>query len=208
MPITDRDRRTLVIGGSVVGFFIVAFLIYKLFLSGGSTPAAEPTTAPVITSPSQTVSASPSPSATGGGGVTTFGGRDVYCMPQSYVSRLLLLNLPVPADAYFCPGVIVPTVAPSATGTSTSTSTITPTSSSSVPSAPVASSTTVGGRTVVLLGVATSASGVRAHVEVDGTFYNVVVGTRFAGGTFRLQGAVGSCASFLYGDQAFSLCRA
>ena len=68
---------------------------------------------------------------------------------------------------------------------------------------------TVGGRTVVLLGVATSASGaVRAHVEVDGKPYNVVVGTRFAGGTFQLQGAVGSCASFLYGDQAFSLCRA
>jgi hypothetical protein len=43
-------------------------------------------------------------------------------------------------------------------------------------------------------------------VEVDGHGYNVAVGARFAGGSFELQGVSGSCASFLYGDQAFSLC--
>ena len=40
MPITDRDKKTLIIGGSVVGFMLLAFLIYKLFLSGGGGTAA------------------------------------------------------------------------------------------------------------------------------------------------------------------------
>jgi hypothetical protein len=61
---------------------------------------------------------------------------------------------------------------------------------------------------VVLIGAPTLAPQGRAQVDVDGHGYSVAVGARFAGGSFELQGVSGSCASFLYGDQAFSLCDA
>ncbi|MEA2557984.1 MAG: hypothetical protein QOG88_1522 [Actinomycetota bacterium] len=210
MPITDRDRRTLIIGGSIVGFFVLVLLIYKLFLSGGSTPTEA--TSPVITlQPTSSATPTQSPSSNGGGGgVVTFAGRDPYCTPQSYVSRLILLHLPVPPGSYYCPGVIVPTPSISAgpSGSGTPSGSATPTATATVPTAPVASSTTVGGRTVVLIGTPTLTPAARAQVEVDGHGYNVAVGARFAGGSFELQGVSGSCASFLYGDQAFSLCDA
>jgi hypothetical protein len=214
MPITDRDRRTLIIGGSVVGFFVLVLLIYKLFLSGGSTPTEA--TSPVIiqpttsATPTQSPSSSSSSSGGGGGGVVTFAGRDPYCTPQSYVSRLILLHLPVPPSAYYCPGVIVPTPSVSAapSGSGGPSGSTTPTATQTVPTAPLASSMIVGGRSVVLIGTPTPAPAGRAQVEVNGQGYNVAVGARFAGGSFELQSVSGSCASFLYGDQAFSLCGA
>jgi hypothetical protein len=45
-----------------------------------------------------------------------------------------------------------------------------------------------------------------AQVEVDGTVYNVAEGDSFAGGTFTLRDVAGNCATFLYGDQSFTLC--
>jgi hypothetical protein len=207
MPISERDKRTLTIGGSVVGFFLVVFLVYKLFLSGGGDATLGLNTGPAIvhTTPSPSVSASPS----GHKGVVTFSGRDPYCVPQSYVSREIAIGQPLPADAYYCPGVIVPTTSASASASSSgsASTTGTPTSSTSAPSAPTASSATVGGQTVVLLSSSVSPSP-RAQVGVEGNVYTVAVGTRFAGGEFRLQGVQGRCASFLYGDQAFSLCDA
>jgi len=205
MPITDRDKRTLIIGGSVAGFLLVAFLIYKVFLSGGgAAPTASPS---LVLSPVPTGSETPSSSQTPGvPGVVTFAGHDPYCMPQSYVSRLVLLHIPLPDTDYVCPGVIVPSSSPSVTPTPSGSGS--PSSSPSVPSAPIASSVTVGGKTVVLMTVPASPPGTRAQVEVNGKVYNVAVGATFAAGTFQLQGVSGPCASFLYGDQAFSLCDA
>jgi len=207
MPITDRDKRTLIIGGSVVGFFILVFLIYTLFLSGGNDVATSTNTGSVIV-PLPTVSGSPTPTPTptGVGGVVTFGGHDPFCIPQSYVSRLVLLHLPVDAIAYYCPGVFLPSPSPSVSPSPSGSATPSPTPS--VPSSPIGSSVIVGGRTVVLMIVPTSPPGSRAQVEVDGKAYNVAVGATFAGGRFQLQGVSGSCASFLYGDQAFGLCDA
>jgi hypothetical protein len=45
-----------------------------------------------------------------------------------------------------------------------------------------------------------------AQVEVDGTIYNVAEGDQFAGGTFELRDVAGNCATFLYGDESFTLC--
>lgn len=205
MPITDRDKRTLIIGGSVVGFLVLVFLIYTLFLSGGNDAATSTSSSPVIIlSPTGSVSLSPSASPTGGGGVVTFGGHDPYCIPQSYVSRLVLLHLPVDPAGYYCPGVFFPSATPTATPTGTST----PSPSSTVGSAPIASSAVVGGKSVVLMTVGSSAPTPRAQLEVDGKVYSIAVGDTFGGGSFQLQGVSGNCASFLYGDQAFSLCNA
>ena len=207
MPITDRDKKTLVIGGSVVGFFLLVFLIYTLFLSGGNDAATSTNTGSVL-GPLPTVGASPTPTPTptGGGGVVTFGGHDPFCIPQSYVSRLVLLHLPLDANAYYCPGVFVPSPSPSVSPSPSGSGTPSPTPS--VPSSPIRSSAIVGGRTVVLMAVPTSPPGSRAQVQVDGKVYNVAVGTTFAGDSLQLQGVSGRCASFLYGDQAFSLCHA
>ncbi len=45
-----------------------------------------------------------------------------------------------------------------------------------------------------------------AQVEVDGTVYDVVVGEQFAGGRFELRSVGGNCATFLFGDEQFTLC--
>lgn len=214
MPITDRDKRTLVIGGSVLGFLLLAFLVYTLFLSGGSDTASGPspiTTPPPAVSGSLTLTPTPTPTAApSASGVTTFSGHDPYCIPQSYVSRQVLLHLPVDITGYYCPGVFLPTPSPSVTPTpsGSGTPTSTPSPSPSVPSSPSVSSATIGGRTVVLVTAHASLPVSSVQVEVDGKVYSVSVGHTFGGGSFQLQGVSGSCASFLYGDQAFRLCGA
>ncbi len=62
----------------------------------------------------------------------------------------------------------------------------------------------LGGKTVVLLD--TFKQGTRAQFEVDGTVYNVGIGDTFGGGSFELQSINGDCATFLYGDEPFTLC--
>ena len=64
----------------------------------------------------------------------------------------------------------------------------------------------VGGHTVVLLDVFPKDGKTRVQVEVDGTVYNVAKGGTFASGQFEFRSASGNCATFLYGDQSFSLC--
>ena len=210
MPITDRDKKTLIIGGSVVGFMLLAFLIYKLFLSGGGGTAAVSVGPPVIPAsatgtPSSTLSPTPSPTPA----VVTFGGVDPFCTPQSYVSREIYLQIPLALDGYYCPGVVIPITPSPTTPPPTTPPTSSPTSSPTSPpvgSAPIQSSVTFGGRTVVLKTLPVSSLGRRAQVEVNGKLYYVAVGSVFAQGSLKLQGVSDPCASFLYGDQAFSLC--
>jgi hypothetical protein len=64
----------------------------------------------------------------------------------------------------------------------------------------------VGGHTVVLLDVFPKDGKTRVQVEVDGTVYNVAKGETFASGQFEFRSASGNCATFLFGDQSFSLC--
>ena len=47
----------------------------------------------------------------------------------------------------------------------------------------------------------------KAQVEVDGTVYNPSVGETFGPNhQYRLQSVSGNCATFLYGDESFTLC--
>ena len=64
----------------------------------------------------------------------------------------------------------------------------------------------MGGSTVVLLDVFQRDGATRVQVEVDGTVYDVGIGEQFAGGRFELASVADSCATFLFGDERFTLC--
>lgn len=68
------------------------------------------------------------------------------------------------------------------------------------------SSTSAGGHTVVLLGIFQQGGEPVAQVEVDGTVHIVEVGETFAD-NFELMSISGDCATFLFGDQSFTLCE-
>jgi hypothetical protein len=181
MPMTARDRRTVTIGGIVIGVLLVGFLGVKLLGGGGGTEAfpsfsfhpASPSASPTATGAQQ----QPAPA---------LNGRDPFSIPPG------LGGSAAPSGG---------STASSPPGTSTSTSTPPPTLPGN------GASTRIGGHTVVLLDTYKTADDVsHAQVEVDGTVYSPPVGGRFAGGEFKLVSTSGNCAGLLFGDQSFSLC--
>ena len=69
------------------------------------------------------------------------------------------------------------------------------------------SSEVVGGKTVVLLSVFRVAGEPVVQVEVDGrVFSNIGIGDTFDSGRYELRSVSGDCATFLYGDESFTLC--
>jgi hypothetical protein len=64
----------------------------------------------------------------------------------------------------------------------------------------------VEGRRVKLVDVFTEDGEKRAQVRVDGTVYTVSPGERFAE-NFQFVSASGQCATFLFGDDQFTLCE-
>jgi hypothetical protein len=194
MPMTARDRRTLIIGGVILGVMLVGYLLLNVVLGGGDDTggAALP---PISVGPSQsTQTPTQAPTATGSP-VINFTGRDPFSIP----------------------GALAPTVVPTSptvTVSGTTTITITPTNTVSPTTSPTTtptqpgggSSITIGGHTVVLLDTFTSGGGEVAQVEVDGKVYSVSEGETFAQGQFELITISGDCATFLYGDEQFTLC--
>ena len=51
MPISDRDKRTLKIGGIVAGVLIVGLVLFNVLSGGGGTETALPPTPPFVSSP-------------------------------------------------------------------------------------------------------------------------------------------------------------
>jgi hypothetical protein len=68
------------------------------------------------------------------------------------------------------------------------------------------STTVIGGHTVVLIDTFTTNGVGHATVEVDGIVYSPAEGATFAGGNFQLRDVAGNCATFLFGDESFTLC--
>jgi hypothetical protein len=180
MALSERDRRTVTIGGVAVGVLLAGFVLFSV-LGGGEEPFPPiPPTTPGAESPS------PSP---GGGGppIQSFTGRDPFSVPPA------LSPSPLPAPS----GSGSPSPPNGGGGGSQSPS----------PTAPGGgSSRNIGGSTVVLLDIFQRDGATHAQVEVDGTVYDVVVGEQFAGGRFELRSVGGSCATFLFGDESFTLC--
>ena len=173
MALSERDRRTVTIGGSVVGVLLAGFVLFSVL--GGGEP---PITVPDIPLPSS----SPSPSPGGGGPpIQSFTGRDPFSVP--------------------------PALSPSPPSQSPGGS---PTGSQSPSSSPTApgggSSQNVGGSTVVLLDIFQRDGATRVQVEVDGTVFDVGIGDQFSGGRFELRSVADNCATFLFGDEQFTLC--
>jgi hypothetical protein len=180
MALSARDRRTVTIGGIAVGVLLAGFVLFS-FLGGGEEafPPIPPTTPGA---------GSPSPSPGGGGPpIQSFTGRDPFSVPPA-----LSPSPPPPPPG----GGGSQTPAPSGGGSQTPS-----------PTAPGnGSSRNIGGSTVVLLDIFQRDGATHVQVEVDGTVYDVVVGEQFAGGRFELRSVGGTCATFLFGDESFTLC--
>ena len=189
MALSDRDRRTVTIGGAALGVLLLGFLLFS-FLGGGEEPF------PPIP-PTTPGGGSPSPSPGGGAPpIQNFTGRDPFSVPPA------LSPSPSPTSGGGPSGS--PSVGPS--GSPSGSPSVGP-SGSPPPTAPGGgSSQNVGGSTVVLLDIFRVDGATRVQVEVDGTVFNVGIGERFAGGRFELRSVGGNCATFLFGDEQFTLC--
>jgi hypothetical protein len=205
---TDRDKRMLTIGGVIVAVAVVGFLLFNV-LGGGGTPKTSRTPRPTSTAASGpdtgTPTLAPSP-------VLVLPARDPFSIPPGFN---------VSGGGTTTSGGTTSGGGTSSGGGSTSTAT-TPGGSSSTstqtPGGPTGgggggggngASQTIGGHTVTLLD-AFSAGGVeRADVDVDGQVYHPSVGESFGPNKqYRLQSVSGNCATFLYGDESFTLCVA
>ena len=179
MALSERDRRTVTYGGIGVGVLLAGFLLFS-FLGGGEEPFPPIPDTPLPPS-------SPSPSPGGGPPIQSFTGRDPFSVPPALS----------PSPSPISPG---PSGSPSGSPTGSPTGTPSPTAPGN------GSSQVVGGSTVVLLDIFQRDGVTRVQVEVDGTVFDVGIGEQFAGGRFELRSVADSCATFLFGDERFTLC--
>lgn len=202
MALTDRDKRTLRTGGIILGVLLVAFVLFKVLMGGGgeeaipSSPPLRTSAAPGGGQPTEAPSLTPSP-------VLVLPLRDPFSIPPGFpVSPTSGATSPgATSPGATSPGATSPgATSPGATspGATTSGSTRTPTADTAT--------TTIGGHTITLLD--TSSSGVeQASVEVDTTVYHPSAGQSFGPNRqYMLQSVSGNCATFLFGDEAFTLC--
>lgn len=202
MPLSQRDRRTLIIGGVIMVVMLGAFFAFNSTQNdeaaapslppvGVPTGVVSPTGVPTV-APSNSSSQTPPPSTATPPPVFT--GRDPFSIPA-----VLVTVAPVSPTS----PTGTSTIPPSSTGSSPPPTTPPPTS----PTQPGGgSSTIIDGHTVNLLSVFPSGGTHKAQVEVDGKIFNPSVGDKFDGGRFELRSVSGNCATFLYGDQSFGLC--
>lgn len=180
MPMSPRDRRALLLLGSLL---VVAAAVLFLFVLRGGEEAPD-AGSPQAGSVAPTVSPSPAtPAQDAAPERLVFSGRDPF-NPAEGGGTIVPVGAPV--------GTPVPGVSPAA----------------EPPPAPTGgSSANVGGKTVVLIDIFTSGGVEQAQVEVDGTVYTVGEGETFDDDNYELVSIDGTCAEFLYGDQSFTLCE-
>ena len=215
MPLNDRDRKALKVGGIVAAVLVLA-LVGLGQLGKGGAPALPPlsvgpstATGPVttglgVTGPTE----SGSPSQGGPSPSPIFSGRDPFSLPPQFQTIAPPSGVtgpgptggggtgpgPTGGGGVTGPG---PTGGGGVTGPGPTGSTNPPTNGST---------TVIGGHTVVLIDTFTSNGVSHATVEVDGIVYNPAEGATFAGGNFELRDVAGNCATFLFGDESFTLC--
>jgi hypothetical protein len=181
VALSDRDKRTLLLGGGAIGVILVGYLLFTL-LTGGEE-VAQPIPPPPTGGPTESLTPSPSVQPT-----AVFAGRDPFSPPAALSS----------------PGG---SVTVSVSGSVTVTVTTTPTQSPSPTQPGGGSSTQVGGRTVVLLDIFMQGGEQMVQVEVNGNVHNVGIGDSFGpGNDYMLQSISRPCATFLFGDEPFTLC--
>jgi len=204
MPLNDRDRKALKVGGIVAAVLVLA-LVGLGQLGKGGAPALPPlsvgpstATGPVATGPGVTgPSESGSPSQGGPSPSPIFSGRDPFSLPPQFQTIAPPSGVTGPGPTGGGGTGPGPTGGGGVTGPGPTGSTNPPTNGST---------TVIGGHTVVLIDTFTSNGVSHATVEVDGIVYNPAEGATFAGGNFELRDVAGNCATFLFGDESFTLC--
>jgi hypothetical protein len=194
---TPRDRRALIIFGSVAVAALVAYFL--LLKPGGGSEQPTSASGPSVTK----TSPAPAPSA----------GKKHHTPRRSRPPALPLVGghdpfsplvnasagggtSPIPSGGSTSP-------APSGSSSSPAPSVSPPGNPGSTPSGGTA--TRVGGHTVILLDVFTRGGEQKAQVSVDGDVSVVSEGQTFHG-NFELVSISGGCARMLFGDQSFILC--
>jgi hypothetical protein len=197
MPMTERDKRTLKIGGIVLGVLLVGFLLFNLVLGGEDELPPIPDIPPPtdVAEPDDGVVPTLAPSP-----VAVFTGRDPFSVPP-----VLTTVTPSPPNGETPPppppnGETPPPPPPNG-------ETPPPPPPNGGPVQPGnGAGTTIGGDSIVLLDVFTINGVDTVQVEVNGQVFNVSEGETFANGRYRLRSASGNCATFVRGDEAFTLC--
>src|SRR3954466_9110078 len=220
MAITDRDKRTLRIGGIALGVLLVAFLLLKLLGGGGSQEEATSFSPPPHPPrPARTPGRPDRPPRAGGGSrgagsgpesrslapspVLVLPGRDPFAIPAGF---------PVSSSGTSSSGDspstgTTTTASGGTTTTTTTTSTSTPGGGTRTPTQPSGATEIVGGHQVTLIDTFTTNGVEQATVSVDGTVYRPSAGQTFGPNKqYKLQSVSGNCATFLFGDQSFTLC--
>lgn len=201
MPLTPRDRRTLMIGGGVLGVLLVGFLMMNL-LSGGGGDEAIPSLPPITVDPGAGPGGEVSPSPSGGvSPIPVFTGRDPFSIPPALSPTLAPTTTSPGATTTGSPG-------PTTSGSPSPTTSGSPGPTDPAPTDPGGgSSEVVGGKTVVLLAVLSRDGQPSVQVQVDGRVFNDIrIGEAFDNGRYELRSVSGNCATFLYGDESFTLC--
>ena len=206
MPISDRDKRTLRIGGIVLGVLLVAFLLLKVLGGGGGSDEGA-------------TSFSPRPTTSAPGGGTGAGTGSPTLAPSPTLVLPVRDPFAIPAGFPVSPtGTSTDGSTSTGTGTSTSSGTTTSTipgtttttttpPSTRTPSQPSGATQNVGGHQLTLIDAFTTNGVERATISVDGTVYTVSAGQTFGPNKeYMLQSVSGNCATFLFGDQSFTLC--
>ena len=206
MAMTPRDRRALIIFGTVAVAALVAyFLLLKpgggneqpSSASGPSVTKTTPAPAPSVTKTHRTPRRSRPPALPPVGGHDPFSPL-VNVSAGGGTSPGTGSTAPAPST-----GSTSPAPAPSGGGSSSPPPVSAPGNPGSTPSGGTA--TKVGGHTVILLDVFTRSGQQEAQISVDGDVSVVSEGQRFHG-NFELVSVSGSCARILFGDQSFILC--
>ena len=208
MPISDRDKRTLRIGGIILGVLLVIFLLLKLLGGGGDAEEGATSFAPRTTTPA--------PGGTTGGGNPT--GSESPSLAPSPVMVLpvrdpfaIPAGFPATSGATSSSGSTSTDTSTSSGGTTTtipgSTTTTAPGGGTRTPTQPSGATQTIGGHQVTLIDTFTTNGVEQATVSVDGTVYRPSAGETFGPSKeYKLQSVSGNCATFLFGDQSFTLC--
>jgi hypothetical protein len=198
MPLTPRDRRTLTIGGVVLGVLLLGFLVMNVLSGGGGEEI--PSLPPITTGPGGgggTVSPSPTD---GVSPIPVFTGRDPFSIPPG-LSPTTATTTPPTNGGTTTPPTNGGTTTPPTNGGTTPPTSAPPTQPGG------GSSEVVGGKTVVLLSVFSRGGEPMVQVEVDGqVFNNIGIGDTFDNGRYELRSVSGDCATFLFGDESFTLC--
>ncbi len=202
MPMTERDRRALLILGLVV---VVALAAYFLVLKpkGGNASESSPSPAASQAPPSSAFSPKPvSPTPR-----TTTPPPEAF--PQTHNPFSPIVG-PSASDGGGGP-TGSPTSTTTTTGSPTGTPTSTPTTTVSPPPSPPptpegGTSTQVGGHTVTLIDVFKQGGEKKAQVQVDADVFTVSVGQTFDT-DFKLVGIQGTCATMTFDTQQFTLCE-